>query len=85
MAGRVYVSFFDDDTGIRARDAIGVTQLLFETDYPHQDTTWPHTDSVVDRIAAMVTPAELELIVRTNALTMLNLDPLPSGVLSSSR
>ena len=71
---RVFGCFFDDETGIANREAIGVGQLLFETDYPHQDSTWPHTDKVIAKIASQVSEAELEMILRTNALRMLNLD-----------
>ncbi len=74
LPGRVYGCFFDDDTGLRNRDSIGVSQLVFEIDYPHQDTTWPNTHLVVERMAVQVTPEELERIVRTNALEMLGLD-----------
>ncbi len=73
VPGRVYGCFFDDETGLRNRDAIGVSQLLFEIDYPHQDTTWPNTHLVVERMAGQVSPQELERIVRTNALEMLGL------------
>ena len=75
MPGRVYGCFFDDDTGIANRDAIGITQMVFEVDYPHQDTTWPNTHKVVERIAAQVTPEELERILRGNAIDMLGLPP----------
>jgi predicted TIM-barrel fold metal-dependent hydrolase len=75
VAGRVYGCFFDDDTGIDNRDAIGLGQLVFEVDYPHQDSTWPDTAEIVDRIAARVGAGELERIVRTNAVEMLSLDP----------
>jgi predicted TIM-barrel fold metal-dependent hydrolase len=71
MAGRVYGSFFDDETGIESRHRIGVGQLVFEVDYPHQDTTWPHTPKIVEQMAAQVTPEELVMITRTNALEML--------------
>jgi predicted TIM-barrel fold metal-dependent hydrolase len=70
---RVFGCFFDDETGILNREHIGVSQLLFEVDYPHQDTTWPHTAKIVDRLAAQVTPDELELILRGNAIRMLGL------------
>ena len=49
-------------------------QLVFEIDYPHQDTTWPNTLDVVAKMAAQVTPEELECILRTNALDMLGID-----------
>jgi predicted TIM-barrel fold metal-dependent hydrolase len=73
VPGRVYGCFFDDDTGVRNRDAIGVGQVLFEVDYPHQDTTWPDTHLVVERIAAQVSEAELTRMLRTNALEMLGI------------
>ena len=73
IADRVFGCFFDDETGIANREAIGVGQLLFESDYPHQDSTWPHTDRVIAKIASQVTAVELEMILRTNALRMLNL------------
>ena len=75
MAGRVYGCFFDDMVGVEARHQIGVGQLVFETDYPHQDTTWPNTMDVVAQIADRVTADELEMLVRTNAIDMLSLDP----------
>ena len=47
VPGRVYGCFFDDMVGVDARHQIGVGQLVFETDYPHQDSTWPNTMDVV--------------------------------------
>ena len=75
VPGRVYGCFFDDMVGVEARHQIGLGQLVFETDYPHQDSTWPNTMAVVAEIAARVTPEELEMLVRTNAIEMLHLDP----------
>jgi predicted TIM-barrel fold metal-dependent hydrolase len=74
MAGRVYGSFFDDETGIESRHRIGVSQLVFEVDYPHQDTTWPHTPKIVEQMSTQVSSEELEMITRTNALEMLGLE-----------
>jgi predicted TIM-barrel fold metal-dependent hydrolase len=70
---RVFGCFFDDETGIINREHIGVSQMLFEVDYPHQDTTWPHTAKVVDKIASQVSPEELQQILRGNAIRMLGL------------
>jgi hypothetical protein len=74
VPGRVYGCFFDDDTGIANRDAIGITQMVFEVDYPHQDTTWPHTNKLVEKMAEQLTHDELELVLRRNALDMLGID-----------
>jgi hypothetical protein len=84
----VYGSFFDDMVGVEMRHLIGVEQLCFETDYPHQDSTWPDTPDLVRDIATRVTPDELELLMRGNTITMLDLDPgdlRPEHVRSSSR
>jgi predicted TIM-barrel fold metal-dependent hydrolase len=75
VPGRVFGCFFDDMVGVDARHAIGIGQLVFETDYPHQDTTWPHTTELVAEIGKRVPADELEMLVRTNAITMLDLDP----------
>jgi predicted TIM-barrel fold metal-dependent hydrolase len=76
---RVFGCFFDDETGIINREYIGVSQMLFEVDYPHQDTTWPHTAKIVNKIAEQVSPEELEMILRGNAIRMLGLpETLPA-------
>ena len=74
VPGRVFGCFFDDMVGIDQRHTIGVSQLVFETDYPHQDSTWPDTPKLVAEIAARVPPEELEMLMRTNAIAMLGLD-----------
>ena len=71
----MYGCFYDDPVGVAARHEIGLGSLVFETDYPHQDTTWPDTTKIVAEIGEQVTPDELERIMRTNAIEMLHLDP----------
>jgi predicted TIM-barrel fold metal-dependent hydrolase len=83
VKGRVFGCFFDDMIGVDLRHRIGIEQLVFETDYPHQDSTWPHTDRIVAQIGERVPPAELEMLVRTNAIAMLDLDPRDLRPLSS--
>ena len=48
---QVYGCFYDDLAGLEARDRIGIDQITFETDYPHQDSTWPHTLDAVRKFA----------------------------------
>lgn len=75
LPGRVYGCFFEDDFGIASRHAVGVDQITFETDYPHQDTTWPHTLAYAQRALAGLPQDEVWKIVRGNAMTMLGLPP----------
>ncbi|WP_436771590.1 amidohydrolase family protein [Yinghuangia sp. YIM S09857] len=74
-AGRVFGCFFEDDFGVLSREAVGIERITFETDYPHQDSTWPRTREILERMAGMVTPEELHRIARGNALDMLGLPP----------
>jgi predicted TIM-barrel fold metal-dependent hydrolase len=38
-----YGCFIDDQTGLRMLDVVGEDNVMVEMDYPHSDTTWPHT------------------------------------------
>ncbi|HEX3564604.1 MAG TPA: amidohydrolase family protein, partial [Acidimicrobiales bacterium] len=49
---RVYGCIFDDAVGLRERNTIGMGQICFETDYPHADSTWPHSKEVLAKLCA---------------------------------
>jgi predicted TIM-barrel fold metal-dependent hydrolase len=38
-----YGCFIDDHTGLGMLDVIGEDNVMIEMDYPHSDTTWPHS------------------------------------------
>ena len=38
---QIHACFFKDSVGVDMLDRVGVDNALFETDYPHQDGTWP--------------------------------------------
>jgi predicted TIM-barrel fold metal-dependent hydrolase len=50
--GRVYGCIFDDAHGLRSRDVVGMDTLLFETDYPHANGTWPNSRAVAHRLCS---------------------------------
>jgi predicted TIM-barrel fold metal-dependent hydrolase len=70
---QVYGCFYDDDHGLASRDEIGIEQITFETDYPHQDSTWPNTRAAVERFAPQLDDRELRLVLRDNAIALLGL------------
>lgn len=74
---QVYGCFYDDLAGLAARDIIGIDQITFETDYPHQDSTWPHTLDTIRGFADRLDDTELHKILRGNAATLLGLDDGP--------
>ena len=38
---QVFATFIDDVVGIRNRDIIGVNNILWSSDYPHVNSSWP--------------------------------------------
>jgi predicted TIM-barrel fold metal-dependent hydrolase len=71
---QVYGCFFDDEHGIRSLEEIGVDNVTFETDYPHSDSTWPHTRDVAERLLKGLDDESIEKIVRGNAIKLFQLD-----------
>jgi len=70
IAGRVYGCIFDDETGLANREAIGMEQICFETDYPHLDGTFPHSLETANAICdkAGLSERERYLLLRGNAI-----------------
>ena len=75
MAGRVFGCFFEDTFGLQVRDAVGVDQITFEADYPHQDSIWPHTHDYLASAVAGIPEDDAYKIARGNAIRMLQLEP----------
>jgi predicted TIM-barrel fold metal-dependent hydrolase len=70
VADRVFGCIYDDLPGLLVRDQIGMGQIMFETDYPHADTTFPHTTGVIEKLAtsAGLSDHETWQMVRGNAI-----------------
>ncbi len=70
VKGRVFGCIFDDLVGLKQRADVGIDQILFETDYPHSDGTFPHSRKVAhDMFAAVGMNAEdCTKVLRGNAI-----------------
>ena len=56
--------------------AIGVENIVFESDYPHGDGTWPDTQSVMKQLIGDLPKEEIRMIAHENA-SRLYRHPLP--------
>ena len=45
----VWFTFQDDPVGVRNLEAIGLDRVMWGSDYPHGDSTWPHSREAVAR------------------------------------
>jgi predicted TIM-barrel fold metal-dependent hydrolase len=62
----VFCSFQEDVMGIRDRAIIGVENLMWGSDYPHQESTWPKSREILDQILVDVPEDEKVLIAGEN-------------------
>ena len=59
-----FVSFQEDAHGIRMRDVVGVGTLMWGSDYPHTESTFPRSREITREILAGVPRDEQALILR---------------------
>jgi hypothetical protein len=45
----MWATYIDDFVGVANRNFIGVERMMWSSDYPHQASTWPHSQEVVAR------------------------------------
>ena len=69
----VYSCFFKDTVGIDLLDRIGEDNVLFETDYPHQDGTFPNTLAIAEDLFGHLKQETIDKIARNNAIKLFGL------------
>ena len=70
----VFMGFQEDSLGIRLRDIIGVDNILWGSDYPHQESTFPRSQEILEEILAECTEEEKAKIVGGNAARVYRLE-----------
>jgi predicted TIM-barrel fold metal-dependent hydrolase len=68
-----HATFEDDSVGLRTVDLLGAETLMFATDYPHPDSTWPETQDVVEKDFADLDEVTKEMITWRNAADLYDL------------
>jgi predicted TIM-barrel fold metal-dependent hydrolase len=71
---QIYGCFFKDEVGVELLDRVGLDNVMFETDYPHQDGTWPSSRAAAAAQFGHLDPESIDKIASGNALRMLGLD-----------
>jgi predicted TIM-barrel fold metal-dependent hydrolase len=73
---QVYATFQDDVPGIRCRDLIGVDKLMWGSDYPHFDSTFPKSREAIARNFEGVPESEQERILAHNMIEVYQLQDI---------
>jgi predicted TIM-barrel fold metal-dependent hydrolase len=71
---QVYSCFFKDPIGVKMLDQVGGAEhVCFETDYPHSDSTWPHSREAAATQFGFLSQEEVTRIARGTAIELLGL------------
>jgi predicted TIM-barrel fold metal-dependent hydrolase len=66
----MYATFQEDASGLALRNALGIGNIMWASDYPHTDTTWPNSVQTVDRYFAEVPDNERSRILADNCTNL---------------
>lgn len=72
----VYLTFQDDVVAFARPDAVNDERLLWANDYPHSDSTWPHSRAVIAEHTAAMDGAQRRRILRDNVVDLYRLEHL---------
>ena len=78
LRSNVWTTFQDDWVAFATKDLMSYTQLLWANDFPHTDSTWPHSQELLAKHAANLSEAERKAILRNNVRAVFQL-PVPAA------
>ena len=71
---QVFLTYEEDHLGIELLPHIGATNVLWASDYPHGDSTWPHSrEAIVESGLGQLDAADRRMILWDNAASLYNI------------
>ena len=70
---QVWASFQEDHVAMSLLPFYGEGHLLWASDYPHPDSTWPNSRSVVEKQMGHLSPEDRQRLTRDNAAALYGL------------
>ena len=71
---QVHVNFWFERSGIELRHMVGIENILWEADFPHPTSTYPHSRKAIETSLAGVPAAEQKQLLETNAARLFDID-----------
>jgi hypothetical protein len=72
---RIITCFIDDAVGLANRDRLNIDNITWECDYPHSDSTWPHSPELLYPSLEGMTDVEIDKVTHLNAMRVFDYDP----------
>lgn len=76
IRSNVWATFQDDMTAYHMLNLFPYEHLLWASDFPHTDSTWPHSRALIEEQASHLTEEQKQAIYRDNVARVFN---LPAG------
>jgi predicted TIM-barrel fold metal-dependent hydrolase len=70
---QMFVTFQEDDIGLKLLDDLGEDNVIWASDYPHFDAIWPNSRKYIDEHMSFLSPAVRRKITCDNAMRLYNL------------
>jgi predicted TIM-barrel fold metal-dependent hydrolase len=71
----IVTCFIDDASGLELRHRVGVDSITWECDYPHSDSTWPHSPELLGKSLSGIPDDEISKMTHLNAMRVFQFDP----------
>ncbi len=73
MDRQVYGTFLDDKVGVQLRNVAGAHNIMWSSDYPHSETTWPNSWKMIEEHFVGVPEDEKQRIICGNVVDLYHL------------
>jgi len=71
----IVTCFIDDASGLELRHRVGIDSITWECDYPHSDSTWPHSPELLGKSLGGIPDDEVDKMTHRNAMRVFHFDP----------
>jgi len=71
---QIWLTFMDDAVGAASYEVIGRDSFMWGSDFPHTDSTWPNSRTVIEKNFAGVPDAVAQSILFDNAARLYHID-----------
>ncbi len=71
---QVWVTFMDDPVGVANLESVGADTFMWGSDFPHSDSTWPHSQAVIEKNLGGVPEWLAKKVLHDNAAAIYHID-----------
>ncbi len=70
----IYLTFQDDSSAFQVKDFLNVRRIMWANDFPHSDSTWPHSREVLAEHTAPLNEEEKGWVLHDNVAELYGID-----------